>query len=560
MTPAYRRLCAGLPASPPSGSLSIPLDPRSLAGWIAALPRANAQATLRQLEDGLRDLERVALKPGQRLELLELLRPAVLESIALLQRQLQGSALPLADLKLVQAEQWLGLHAALARGYRAAAAEHCAPAGKLPFLRGGQVALALHRALLHAAQALDAAFWRYSAPPAGLWTLLHAVYAFAQERELHAQPPKGADPADGSARHQILLALLFAAANPYRFAQREQAELKTQLAALADAVVLQTGARDGAIAVDPMADAGPGFVTDERLAEGGVLWLDVAPLRAQIEAALAADPAATAVHLRTRLGGAGARLTATHARRLLASWQQASARGHHRLPAGHTLDTVIGLTGLHYQLAGGLDFDAFLREVNGARIEATERERAAWTHAGSGEGARVPVQPARVHDQSLGGYRLGWDAGVAVRARVGELIGLALGDEPVRDWMVGLIRWLRYNGDGSVDAGVELLARRAQAVAVRSAASRGGERPALRGIRFDSLDAAAPSGLVLPLLVDPREGVEILAPASLDAFDPREAAAPQAQPVTAVSVVESTGDYAVLRLAGDSAAVAEDEA
>jgi len=93
-----------------------------------------------------------------------------------------------------------------------------------------------------------------------------------------------------------------------------------------------------------------------------------------------------------------------------------------------------------------------------------------------------------VLDQSLGGYRLQWPREAGLRIRVGELIGLSIAheeDDPL--WMVGVVRWIRYSADGSVDAGVELLARRARAVSLRTLDPLGNPKSPQRGILIDWL-------------------------------------------------------------------------
>src|SRR5690606_26479958 len=111
--------------------------------------------------------------------------------------------------------------------------------------------------------------------------------------------------------------------------------------------------------------------------------------------------------------------------------------------------------GLHFHLAGSLDFDSFMRQVRGVAEHDGSTVRAAWALSGSDMG-RVPTVPARVLDQSLGGYRLVWAGGDGARARVGELVGLAMpGEADERDWMVGVIRWLRQDEQDQVEAGVE---------------------------------------------------------------------------------------------------------
>src|SRR5690606_36692904 len=125
-----------------------------------------------------------------------------------------------------------------------------------------------------------------------------------------------------------------------------------------------------------------------------------------------------------------------------------------------------GLHDLHYMLAGGEHFDAFLQRVRGEVISLSESDQApVWRNAGT-NGAREMRLPVRVIDHGLGGYRLLWERGdgaVSARARVSEVVGLSLPDtgDSGFDWMVGVIRWIRIDDHGRVDAGVELLARRA---------------------------------------------------------------------------------------------------
>ena len=83
-----------------------------------------------------------------------------------------------------------------------------------------------------------------------------------------------------------------------------------------------------------------------------------------------------------------------------------------------------------------------------------------------------------------------WEHIDGVRVRVGELVGLAppADDDEPQDWMVGCIRWLRIDPGGSMDAGIELLARRSLPVAVRPIDKHGVPRTVMRGVSLDTLD------------------------------------------------------------------------
>ncbi len=121
---------------------------------------------------------------------------------------------------------------------------------------------------------------------------------------------------------------------------------------------------------------------------------------------------------------------------------------------------------------------------------------------------------AKVLDQSLGGYRLVWEKIDGMRVKVGEILGLAplAEDGEAQDWMVGTIRWLRIEPSGAMDAGVELLARRALPVGLRSFDPHGVPRAAVRGVLLDQApngdDAAAGNSIIAPHLFD-RDAHEI---------------------------------------------------
>jgi hypothetical protein len=157
--------------------------------------------------------------------------------------------------------------------------------------------------------------------------------------------------------------------------------------------------------------------------------------------------------------------------------------------AGHELETLVGLHAIHYFLAGQSDFESFMRRARGPGIALNDRDRGAtWTNQGM-DLAPERVR-ARVLDQSLGGYRLLWDKSLSVRARVGEVIGVAMPTESSadeQDWMVGVIRWMRISPDGAVDAGRRAADAPARAAALRTLDTEGRPKPPVRAIELRSL-------------------------------------------------------------------------
>lgn len=547
MTAEYTRLTEGLPPRRSPDASSFPTEPKRVKAWVSGLPRANQAVSHLQMIEALQKLRALRLDGGQRLAAMEVLRPAVLEAIELLDSQAQGGTLPLPPAKAKAVADLRAFEEELAFGYRLAVVELCAPLGSIPFLRGGSVTQALERAVFHASRLLMRAYFLYSDTVEGSWSTLHALFDFARGHKLEDKPvDEAAEEQQVTVAQLYGQALLLALSNPYRFSQREQAELWPAARDLATCLQLQAQQKgEDHFAVPLDRDQGPGYIPEERAeAQGRLLWLDLAPVRQLLEGPLA-DGASGPISLRLR-GNRSMESTVELLRRLRSGWGSATTRSATRIGGGHKLESVIGLAGLHYFLSGGVDFDTFMRQT-GMATQAGERDRASWSQA-AGENVRVSRCPVEVLDQSLGGYRVRWSSEDSIRAKVGELVGLAvLGDADGTRWMVGAIRWLRYGKDGSVDAGIALLARRARAVGVRSIDGTGLQRPALRAIEFEPLRGGRDAQVHLicaPTLDTLSRRVEVIRADLADEFQPIEAGSEQCDQVV---VLDNAGDYLLLQ-------------
>jgi hypothetical protein len=548
MTDRYRRLLRGTPEryAPTAGAFAT--DARALRSWVAALPLANFNATTKLLLDGLRQTNRMRIDAVQRLDALEILRHPVAQLAALTDKQIVGASFPLPPQKVELGAIALEFQSELALGYRVALAELCAPSGSVPFMRAKQVALAGVRALQHGAEHLSKAYLLYRTPPAGTWQAMHDVYRFLTMVRFDDRAAD--DPLLGSpvnAKLAYAHALLLALANPYRYTQRELLEVIAFTRTVAPYVELRGGTVDGDIAMTTDADHGPGYLPEERgQGELEVLSIGIKPLLQFIESQIDILPPGARIATFRQRGGPPVQIDIDLAERLVDGWTASGERSHARLGGGYQLDTVLGLHDLHYVLAGNEDFESFLRRVRGQAISLSESDRIASWAIGSGESARATRQKARVLDQSLGGYRVIWErgpGGEAVRARIGELVGLALPEpgDGTPDWMIGTIRWIRIDDQGRVDAGVELLSRRALPAGVRNADD-SGMQSSMRGLLLTSLrlDETDPTSLITPALFERAASmVEISVPADLQG---RPAPA-RTERVRGIGLIEATGIY-----------------
>jgi hypothetical protein len=510
MTSLFKRLAEGFPDRVPAPRGSLHAEPKGLQDWVEALPLANGLAAARTLMQTLRDMNATRMDGLQRLAGLELLRAPVAQMVAQADRQVIGSSFPMPPSKQQLGLQSRDFHEAMALGYRMAAFEICAPDGKVPFLKGKQVATALQRAAAHHNEQLLRGYMLYAAPQPGVWLHLHNLYRFAETAGVLEKAVD--DPLLGklafSVRDSYAHVVLFALCNPYRMSQREMLDSHDLTRIWAPMFHVGSESSGGDIGISLELDAGPGYVPEER--DAGVpptLKFDTNDIDRSIERdLLVAGSAQGAISFRAK-GGKPVSVTADFVRRLAASWRPAPDRTHARLPAGHYLDTLIGLHGIHYHLAGGTDFEQFVRDIRGPGISMTERDKtASWMNTMSDSSKPMALR-SKVLDQSLGGYRLEWGLESGAKARIGELVGLAaVGDDQddEREWMIGAIRWLRFTADGRVQAGIELLAREAYAAAVRAADAAGHFRAPVRAIELQPMhngSVGLPS-ILTPSVVD----------------------------------------------------------
>lgn len=555
MSGLFQRLVGDLPERYAPTKTSFACDGKSLRNWLMQLPLANPGATARLLIGALREMNQLRVDPQQRLDALELLRAPIDQIVVTLSRQVLGDRFPLPPQKLKLGQLAQDFEREMALGYRSVICDLCAPAGAVPFMRGKVAALALTRAIQHYGACLYQVYLRYHSPPAGTWQSLHDLFRFAVAVQLDdkatADPLRAHIPL--SARLAYIHALLLALSNPYRFTQKENGDIYVLTRIWASHCDVREGrAPTGAIAIRTDSDRSLGYLPEEREAPGdGLLALEISALVRNLEGQLAMlPPGMDSIQFRPP-GGSEINSKVDLIRQLMSTWDNSGERNQARLAAGHMLDSVVGLHDLHYVLAGNMSFEAFLRKTRGMAISQHDGDQvASWASAGGEAAVQVKRLPAKVLDQSLGGYRLLWEHIDGVRVRVGELVGLAppVDDDEPPDWMVGCIRWLRIDPDGSMDAGIELLARRTMPVAVRSLDHEGVPRTVMRGVTLDGLEQteSSMSALMVPHTFDTstRE-IELTRPGDPFAW-PNE---PRVDTLGVVDVHENGGGY--LRLMVD---------
>ena len=545
---AFELLGAILPKRERPGRDAFPTTGKAVKQWIEALPMANSGATARLLYNGLKELNQLEVEPSQRTEILEQMRHPVAVVITSMERHVLGQPLPLPLQKRQIGAVMRDFHRELALGFSVCVYDYCAPKGSVPFLRGRPTALALVRALTHGAQMLSKCYIAYSEIPAGVWSLMHRLAAFGIESQLldkaitDPQFPR----ITLTSESVYLQAVLNFLGNPYRLTQKEIVDVESAARVWASlSRIDQTGAT-GSFVIDPASDSPP---MSPRAEPKGRFWrLDASGLVQGLRGQLRVLPNYDApITVRGRLGQ-GPDIAGDVVEKLVVAWGFTGERGHPRLPAEHKMEACIGLHAVHYLASGKNDFTEFVSELSGG-VTMSERERsAAWAHANI-ESSTPTLLQVRVIDQSLGGYRLLWENAEGLKAKVGELIALAtpadVDDDDEPDWMIGVLRWLKGGNNDSLEAGVQLLSRRVEPVAVRATSEAQNSRVILRGLLLAPLaiGGADQPTLLAPSILDSTGGLELLRLPDPAGYEVRQLS----EPLDELDLIENTGAFKQFR-------------
>jgi hypothetical protein len=444
--------------------LSFCGSPKSarLQAWINQLQATRISHTSIQLYRALPDVARLKTNAQTRLEMLEILRPAVQNNIAGLAKDFLGQPLILPEAAQKAAIIAQALQKGMINGYSQCVASLLAQK-KLSRQDRDILAMALYRATY----GIGALYLRtcqiYTQLPSGLWLHLHQLFRAAEYFELTDTPVQDSllpHRRMASTRDSYARTILLACSRPNQLSQHD---LKTayhafdvwaSAVALSDDVVPDNG---NPFIINLSRDEAPTykerFNGDE---DDHLLELDFSRLLTGLEGQQQKPSAELTIPKN---------LSAELVQHLTHAWKTVPDRQQHRRKVKTVVDICIGLSECHYHLAGGKDFPGFLAQWNrredggwedipdfaelGAGFTPSTRKQQTDPHQDSA--------PTRVHVQnvSAGGYCLYWQESIPAHATTGQLLGIR--EAGKKQWHLAIIRWVRQL-KGASQMGVQTLA------------------------------------------------------------------------------------------------------
>jgi hypothetical protein len=480
---------------------------RGVTDWLAGLPKANIGETARQLYQALIELNQLRIASETRLQLLELLRPDVHFVCTQLEKHYVNQPIVLGERPRKVAGLCQALQNHLAVGYKLIVVRVVSQPERD---RQQLLSVALQRAIHSLGALLIRSTQLYSPAASGLWLELHQLYQLAVEQgteRLLIRDPLARHAQGLSAEQSYLASLLLGCARCNQMRQQSIVKLAAALEAWSALAQLQAASTPSSLFLfSPVIDGPPRYRSLFPDREQSLLGIDTAMLVGVIEEhlRLASDNRQL-----TRLPAATG-LDDDLLRHLSSAWGAISERTFQRTPAQGTLTLCIGMSALHYQLAGQRPFNevlelphssncAVFKLHNGAadiwanafdaqsggdellpthdhiefvRPDLPRTAPAARTNSAASQPTKrpattesYPIYEIQLIDHSPGGYCLAWDGEVPSQLQTGELLGLREGC--AQSWSIAVVRWIRQVRGGSTQMGVELIAPQAQPCGLR---------------------------------------------------------------------------------------------
>jgi hypothetical protein len=502
----------------------------SVKAWVRSLPLTQIQFVSGLLYQALPDVARYQTSPANRIQILDILRNPTLQSIEGLTQNFlnQPLILPEPAVKTATVAQALQKH--MINGYLVAIRDLCnQPTPNIELLQ-----IAIHRAITGISLLLLRYYQLYVPISSQLWTELHSLYQLAMHLGITENPVE-----DNYAQlqncHTIRLTyirtLLLACSHPNQLRQDEIAatfEALNDLSALADLHDSKTGNHENLFAVALDSNRPPlyrsRFSDDENNLLLELNTSQICKKLNEIKSSTSQESAESS-GLRNELN-----LSPALTLHLIRAWNLLAQRNFERQQTQGAIDVAVGLTNIHYYLAGETIFTHFLNRTagiqsldslsaifqkRGVTLKDTDKNKSKddpWDTAFDIQGTPLagrsiatdriefeikkqeqntakdtyPIYHVPLIDSSPGGYCIEWRNEIPNQVKAGELLGLR---DPIRNrWNLGVVRWANQT-KGATQLGIQILSAQATPVGLALIHKTGDSSEYLRALEIPALKA-----------------------------------------------------------------------
>jgi cyclic-di-GMP-binding protein len=468
----------------------------SIKTWVSSLPLTQIQFVSGLLYQALPDISRFQTSTSNRIRLLEILRLPTSQTIEGLAQSFlnQPLIMPEAAVKTATIAQALQKH--MNSAYRVAVRDLCKESSPNVDL----LALSIHRAITGIGLLLLRYYQLYVPVSSQLWAELHSLYQLAchfkltelsvpETLHLHQQC------------HSISLAyiriLLLACSRPNQLRQDEiiaAYHALNQLSQLAKLQDISANSYENLFAVALNSNHPPHYRSRlESLGHTLLLELDTSELSQYLKG-MAHNKGVDSTKLPEELA-----ISSHLTQHLTDAWNLLAQRNFDRLQTNGILDVTVGISSVHFHLAGATKFTHFLDRTQDAGNDlnsffqkrgvqlkdssSQKNDEDPWVDALDVKEAHTVYQVPLI-DTSPGGYCIEWRNEIPNQVKTGELLGVR---EPTYNrWSLAVVRWANQT-HGATQLGVQILAPLAQPIGIAVIHKTGESSEYLRALEIPAM-------------------------------------------------------------------------
>ncbi len=495
----------------------------SVFDWIHGLPLTQVDQVGAIFYNALPELARVKASWELRLSILETVRTPLHQCMEGLSKRYLNQPLIMPDEAIKTATIAQALQKHLLNAYLVIVRDITLN----PTDKEHHLAIAIYRALVCINYLLMRSLQLYLPPPDHLWKTAHSLFLLAEYFDISEEScpdPLMKQFKQATPMQAYIRLLLMAAARPNQLRQEEIQQVFALLEGNVQSIKvfpLELSDADNSLISLTQTEQPPLFLSKAKQLEiklDGAYQLNTDPIIQRLK------------DLSQPSEETDQKFSASVILHLQTAWKQQSQRSFPRQVTRLNIEVIVGLTNIHYYLAGELPFQVFLQQESsisngdthspfakrGVQLKSSEevdpwddpfdikgnfsskstssieqkiRQQTLEQYQGQHQIYSIPLI-----DKSPGGYGLEWQGDIPIQVKTGELI--ALKEQNRNNRVLGVIRWA-HQIKGATQLGVQILSPKATPVGIALIHRTGGFTEYLRGLQLPELRAVnQPTSLI----------------------------------------------------------------
>lgn len=431
-----------------------------IEAWVNALPMVHIGATVKQLYQGILELNELKVSPITRFKMLELLRPSTYHILNVLGRSYLQHTSTSIQHQVQIADLAQALQYELAMGFKLVLVSTLHNRSKLPKNTFNQLlSQSIHRSITEMGQTILRSCQLYTPTPEDIWKELYLLFRYAQKfglLKLSVQDSEKYFKVKTTIEDAFKQILLLACTKPNQLKPSELDQMYKSLELWTSLVKLAPGEHAATLFILDINKNDPPIYRQYLKSPINKQHLGVYTEKLVISLHKNMTPVSSQQQIELPIVIPD-NLSASLLKHLIVAWRKPSPRSHDRTPSKGEASICLGFNSIHFYLAGKTELNILLGDQDRSSTPSSSKTTKAIKHS---------INHANLINSSSGGYCLKSFDQDELALEAGQLIGI---QEEKEKWKVGVIRWIKNSDDHfECQMGVQSLATQAIACGIKA--------------------------------------------------------------------------------------------